>query len=221
MTLVPTPRTEFLRDLATEILGLYARGRTMVAIDGTDPVARSAFADDLAGAFDERGHAVVRASLDDFPRSSEEPETDGPVTPERLFRHRYDFALLRRAVLEPFRLAGTTTGPPDATLIIDGEFLLRTELRDGWSFSVLTETEADAATTGAFIDLGAELQGPGELGVGTDTGTDRVPGDAADPARHVLANRLYRAEVRPRSWATAVVDLANPADPRRLFLDSC
>ncbi|WBM80769.1 hypothetical protein KIV56_05315 [Cryobacterium breve] len=221
MTLDSTPRLDFLRDLTTEILGFYSRGRTMVAIDGTDPVARAAFADDLAAAFAETGHAVSRASLADFERSAEEQAAFGPASPERLFRHRDDFDLLRRALLVPFRLAGGTTGPADDTLIFDGDFLLRKELRDGWSFSVLTEYAADAATTGAFIDLAAELKPSGELGDAADTTTDPALGASPVPDDQALADRLYRAEVRPRSWATAVVDLANPADPRRLFFDSC
>jgi len=221
MTPVSTPRTEFLSDLATEILSLYARGRTIVAIDGIDPVARSTFADDLAAAFADRGQAVSRASLGDFRLSDQEQAAFGPASPERLFRHGYDYELLRRALLTPFRLAGATTGPEDDTLILDGEFLLRKEVRDGWSFSVLTETEADAATTGAFIDLAAELKPSGELGNAADTGTVPAVGGSPVPDDEALADRLYRAEVRPRSWATAVVDLANPADPRRLFFDSC
>ncbi|TFC19694.1 hypothetical protein [Cryobacterium glucosi] len=220
MTLVSTPRLDFLRDLATEILSLYGRGRTMVAIDGTDPIARAAFADDLAAAFAATGHAVSRASLADFERSTEEQTTFGPASPERLFRHRDDFDLLRRALLVPFRVAGAT-GPADDTLIFDGEFLLRKELRDGWSYSVLTETAADASSTGAFIDLAAELKPSGELGDAADTTTDPALGGSPVPDDRAIANRLYRAEVRPRSWATAVVDLANPADPRRLFFDSC
>ncbi|MEC5148655.1 hypothetical protein [Cryobacterium sp. GrIS_2_6] len=221
MTLVSTPRLDFLRDLATEILSLYGRGRTMVAIDGTDPIARAAFADDLAAAFAETGHAVSRASLADFERSPEEQAAFGPASPERLFRHRDDVDLLRRALLVPFRVADGATGPADDTLIFDGEFLLRKELRDGWSFSVLTETAADASTTGAFIDLAAELKPSGELGDAAITTTELAQGGSPVPNDQALANRLYRAEVRPRTWATAVVDLANPADPRRLFFDSC
>ena len=225
MTPVSTPRTDFLRDLATEILGLYGRGRTMVAIDGTDATARSAFADDLAAAFAETGHGVSRASLGDFELSAEAQAAFGPASPERLFRHRDDFDLLRRALLTPFRQAGGTTGPADDTLIFDGEFLLRKELRDGWSFSVLTETAADASTTGAFIDLAAGLTASGELGeaAGADAGSGNgaAQGGASKPDDQAQANRIYRAEVRPRAWASAVVDLANPADPRRLFFDSC
>ncbi|TFD31418.1 hypothetical protein E3T40_14325 [Cryobacterium sp. TMT1-19] len=218
MKLASTPRIEFLRELVTEILGVYGLGRTVVAIDGTDAAERAAFADDLAAVFDEREHPVFSASLRDFRRSRAEQERFGPESPERLLRHLYDFSLLRRVLLDPFRLGGSTgfvtrafdadrdawiqptwlTGPSDATLILDGEYLNRKELRDLWSYSVLVETEADAVRFGPG---GAE-----------DTGT---------VTEHEVADRLYRGEVRPRSRATAIVDVSNPADPRRVFLDSC
>ena len=219
MKLVSTPRIDFLRELASEILGVYGLGSTVVAVDGTDAAERAAFADDLAAVFDEREHPVFRASLRDFRHSRAEQERSGPESPERLLRHLYDFSLLRRVLLDPFRLGGSTgfvtrafdadrdtwveptwlTGPPDATLIVDGEYLNRKELRDLWSYSVLVETEADAVRFG-----------PG----GDDNDSDPVN-------EHVVADRLYRGQVRPRSRATAVVDLSNPDDPRRLFLDSC
>lgn len=224
MKLVSTPRIDFLRELATEILGVYGRGRTVVAIDGTDPAARAAFADDLAAVFDEREHPVFRASLAAFRHSRAEQERFGPEPAERLLRYLYDFSLLRRVLLDPFRLGGSTgfvtrafdadrdswieptwlTGPPDATLILDGEYLNRKELRDLWSFSVLVETEADAPRLPAIDGLDVD-----DL-------------DSVEPTdEHAIADRLYRAEVRPRSRATAVVALSNPHDPRRVFLDSC
>ncbi|TFC85637.1 uridine kinase [Cryobacterium sinapicolor] len=218
MKLVSTDRIEFLRELATEILGVYGLGRTVLAVDGTDAETRAAFADDLAAVFEEREHPVFRASLQNFRHSRAEQERFGPESPERLLRYLYDFSLLRRVLLDPFRLGGSTgfvtrafdaardtwieptwlTGPPDATLIIDGEYLNRKELRDLWSYSVLVETEADAVRFGAGVADDADLEN-----------------------EHTVADRLYRGQVRPRSRATAVVDLSNPHDPRRLFLDSC
>ncbi|TFC50155.1 hypothetical protein E3T37_06870 [Cryobacterium sp. TMT2-10] len=217
MKLVSTPRIEFLRDLAGEILGIYGLGRHVIAIDGADAEARAAFADDLAAVFDEQGHPVFRASLRQFRHSRAEQGRFGPESPERLLRYLYDFSLLRRVLLEPFRLGGSTgfvtrafdpdrdtwieptwqTGPADAILIVDGEFLNRKELRDLWSYSALVETDAEseAETT----DAGA---------------TD-------DANEHHVADRLYRNEATPRSRATAVIDLSNPHEPRRVILDSC
>ena len=226
MKLVSTPRTEFLRDLASEILGLYGRGRTVVAVDGTDDAARTAFADDLAAVLIEREHPAFRASLANFRRSRAEQERFGPESPERLFRHLYDFSLLRRVLLDPFRMGGSTgfvtrafdpdrdtwieptwlTGPPDATLVIDGDYLNRAELRDLWQYSVLVETADEAADTLSVVPV-------------DDAGEVHGPEDHA--AEQALADRLYRTEVRPRSRAAAVVDLTDPARPQRRFFDSC
>ncbi|MBC7443186.1 MAG: hypothetical protein H7311_11850 [Ramlibacter sp.] len=215
MKLVSTPRIEFLRELATEILGIYGRGRQVIAVGGAGAASRAPFAHDLAAVFDGRGHPGFRASLRHFRHSRAEQERFGPESPERLLRYLYDFSLLRRVLLEPFRLGGSTgfvtrafdsdrdtwieptwqTGPADATLILDGEFLNRKELRDLWSYSILVETDVGTGTP----DAGA-----------TDVGNE-----------HRVADRLYRDEVRPRSRATAVVDLSNPHEPRRVFLDSC
>ena len=200
MKLVSTPRIEYLRGLATEILGHYGRGRTIVAIDGTDARQRTAFADDLAAVFEERDHAAVRASLRGFGRSRAELHPFGPDTPDRYYRHGTDHSALRRALIEPFRLGGSTgfvtetfdperdawvepswlTAPADATLVIDGEFLHRPELRELWSYGVLLEG-------------GAESE----------------------------AGRIYLAEAKPRERASAVIDLTDPAHPRRVFTDTC
>jgi hypothetical protein len=221
MKLVSTPRIDFLRELASEILGLYGRGRTIVAVDGTDDVARAAFADDLAAVLEERGHSAFRASLVHFRRSRVEQERFGPESPERLLRHLYDFSLLRRVLIDPFRMGGSTgfvtrafdpdrdtwieptwlTGPPDATVVIDGDHLNRREMRDAWTYSVLVETGPQSAEA---------------LGNHPD---DELH-DHDDDER-AEADRLYRTEVRPRTRASAVVDLTNPNLPQRRFFDSC
>ena len=171
MELVLTPRVRFLRGLADEIMHNYGHGRTIVAIDGALQSGKTAFGDDTA---------------------------------ERYYRYGFDYSLLRRVLVEPFRLGGSTgfvtkafdpqrgiqvlpkweTGPIDATLIIDGRFINRPELRGLWNYSV-------------FLDS-APVDGP--------------DGDA---------DRLYFAEASPRTQATAIIDNSTPATPRRVFADSC
>lgn len=200
MRLVSTPRTEFLRALATEIMGNYGRGRTIVAIDGTDASGRESFADDLAAVLREREHPAFRASLRYFRRSRAEQDRFGPESLERHYRFGHDYSALRRVLVEPFRMGGSTgfvtqvfdpdsdawieptwqTAPDDATLIVDGEFANRRELRELWSYSVLLDGEAESE-----------------------------------------ADRLYLAEDRPREQASAVIDNTDAASPRRVFLDSC
>jgi hypothetical protein len=200
MKLVSTPRVEYLRTLAAEILNLNGRGRVIVAVDGADHAARTAFADDLAAVFDEADKPAFRASLRYFQRSREQQGEFGADTPERFYRHGYDYSALRRVLLEPFRLGGSTafvtqvfdpdrdtwieptwtTAPADAFLVIDGEFALRGELRDGWNYRILLESEATSE-----------------------------------------ADYLYQREERPRQVASAVIDLSERHQPQRVFSDSC
>lgn len=200
MELVTTPRVMYLRSLADEILHNYGRGRTVVAIDGPVRSGKTEFGDDLAAVFRERGHPVFRASLEHFHRSREEQAAFGPDSAERYYGYGFDYSLLRRVLLEPFRLAGSTgfvtqafdptrdariipkwiTGPPDATLIVDGRFANRPELRPLWNWS-------------AYLD--------------------EEPTDEADI--------LYSVKEHPRRFATAVIDNTERSRPRRLFLDSC
>lgn len=200
MKLVSTPRIEFLRALATEILHNYGRGRTIVAVDGPDSAGRAAFADDLAAVFDEREHSEFRASLRYFQRSRAEQAKFGAESEERLYRHGYDYSALRRVLVEPFRMGGSTgfvtkvfdpdsdawveptwlTAPDAAVLIIDGQFANRKELRGLWSYSILLESEAESE-----------------------------------------AERLYLAEERPNTLVSALIDNSDPAAVHRLFTDSC
>lgn len=197
MRLVSTPRIEFLRSLATDILRTAGRGRQLVAVGGPTGSGRVAFADDLAEVFEEREHPVFRASLRYFHRSRAAQEAFGPFTPERDYRNRYDYLSLRRVLIEPFQMGVATgfvtqhwdpdrdtwiqptwqTAPIDAILIIDGDFLNRRELNGLWAYSILLEGEPETA-----------------------------------------ADQIYYDEVNPRRLASAIVDNSNPASPRRLVL---
>jgi uridine kinase len=182
MQLSSTPRIEFLRGLVAEIAHNYGRGRTLVAVDGGAGTA--SFADDLATVFREARHTAFRDE-----------------SPESYYREAFDYRTLRRVLIDPFRMAGSTgfqtsafderrdaptqsrwlTAPADAVLIIDGVFLNRPELRDLWNFSIL-------------------LEDPG------------VPADGLE---------RYFAETDARAQASAIVDIGDPDAPRRIFTDSC
>ncbi|MDN4614728.1 hypothetical protein P5G50_09705 [Leifsonia sp. F6_8S_P_1B] len=188
MRLPPTPRVLFLRELVGEVLRVAPLGRVIVAVDGRG-VER--FADALAEVFEEAGNDTFRASITDFHRPRADRTRLGPETPESYYRHSYDYRTLRRVLLDPFRLAGSTgfqlaafdevrdvpvesrwlTAGPDAVLIIDGEFLLRPELRDRWDASVLVVSAPE------------------------------------DP--------VYEADARPREHSDLLVDNSDPAHPIR------
>jgi uridine kinase len=199
MQLSSTPRIEFLRGLVAEIAHNYGRGRTLVAVDGGAGTA--SFADDLEAVFREAGHTAFRASIGDFHSSRAVREASGDESPESYYREAFDYRTLRRVLIDPFRMAGSTgfqtaafderrdaptqsrwlTAQADAVLIIDGLFLNRPELRDLWNFSIL-------------------LEDPG------------VPARVLEP---------YFAETDARAQASAIVDIGDPDAPRRIFADGC
>lgn len=197
-------RRELLDSLSDEFLHNYAKGRTLLAVDGADTAA---FADALATRLGRGAHAVFRASIDAFHRPQEARAARGGDSDADYFAHAFDYDLFRRVLVEPFRMGGSTgfvlaafdaerdipvemqweTGPRDATLIVDGTFLNRPELRGLWNFSIWLESRQQDAR------------------------------HAAHPGAHAL----YAAQSSPRSRATAIVDNANPEHPRRVFADSC
>jgi len=179
-------KADVLDALATEILQRYSKGRVVVAIDAVEPATAEAFASELAAAIGRTSHPVFVAPLSAFrlPR-----ESDGD----------YDYSLLQRVLLDPFRLSvGTgfvlagfdaarnlpveprwSTGPRDAILIIAGELLQNPPLRGQWNYSI-------------WLDDGAT--------------------DPKSP---------YVKKAKPSTTATAIVDVSEPEHPRRVFADSC
>ncbi|WP_127793055.1 hypothetical protein [Agromyces sp. LHK192] len=198
MRLVTTPRVTALRGLADALAPRVGRGRMIVAVDGPLRSGKSAFADDLRDVFEEAGRTVFRARMEDFHRSREAQAAFGADTPERYYRYGFDESALRRVLVEPFRMGGSTafvtrvfdpvrdawvepkwrSGPEDAILLIDGRFVLRERLAELW-------------------DVGLAIEGE--------------PTDAAD--------RIAYAARDPRSIATATVDLRDPLRPVVAYSD--
>ncbi|HXD60719.1 MAG TPA: uridine kinase [Lacisediminihabitans sp.] len=199
--------------LAKEILHNYGRGRAIVAIDGGSDAGTRDFADDLAATVRTLGHEAFRASIDDFQAPRSLRERSGRFSASARYQDGYDYSLLQRVLLDPFRAtSGTgfvlaafdaardapfpskwTTAGPDALLIVDGVFLHRPELAGFWNYSVWLETP--------------ERPQP-EV-------------DSEERRRDVAADALYLAEVTPRGKAMAILDNSDPEHPRRIFADSC
>jgi uridine kinase len=130
-------KTDVLDQLAEEILHNYGTGRPVVAVEGFDPAASAAFADDLAAAITARGHAAGRETL------SNDAEPDAGEVRDRL---------------APFK-AGESVDGAHAVLVVDGSFLQNQALRGMWSYSVWLENDvtrpdesADEARYRASVD---------------------------------------------------------------------
>lgn len=108
-----------------------------------------------------------------------------------VFDHRTD-----RAVHPPVR-----TAPPEAVLLFDGVFLLRTELRDSWDASVFVDVGAEEMLRRALV-RDAELLG------GPDAVRERYR------QRYLPGQALYRTDADPERAADVVIDNSDPAEPR-------
>lgn len=218
MAVLTLERRELLDALSDEFLANYARGRTMIAIDGLDGAGKTRFADDFAQRLARNGHAVFRASIDGFHRPRAERYARGKDSPSGYYEDSFDYDLFRRVLIEPFRMAGSagfvtaafdvardtpvemewTTGPQDATLVVDGVFLNRPELRGLWNWSVWLEVPVEVADARLIARDGRGLT-----------------------ARYLGGQELYLAQARPRAAASAIVDNTDPDRPFRQFADSC
>ena len=208
----------------TEFAHNYRLGRTSLAIDGPDGAGKTRFADDLALAFRRAGFEVFRASVDDFHRPRELRYLQGRYSPEGYYRDAFDYSLFRRALLEPFRMGGSTgfqlrgfdlardipmesdwtTGPGDAILIVDGVFLQRAELRGMWNYSIWLDAPLDVRLAR----------------MGDRDGSDLDP-QAESNQRYIGAQRLYVRDTHPNTAASAIVDNTDPDAPVRSFVDFC
>ncbi|MCR2764769.1 uridine kinase [Microbacterium sp. zg.B48] len=228
MRLPTTPLTTLLRELRDEVRQHYRGGRVIIAVDGIDGAGKTTFADAFADVFAEDGSSVFRASIDDFHRPRAERYQRGRRSPEGYYRDSYDYATFRRVLIDPFRdgaqTAGTTgfqlaafdvardtpveatwtTAPRDAVLIVDGIFLLRPELRGLWDWSVWLDAPVDVAYQRMALR----------------DGSDPNPA-AASNLRYRDGQELYLKDARPRLEASAIVDNADLAHPRRTFEDYC
>ncbi|MCU1439891.1 MAG: hypothetical protein JWP85_888 [Rhodoglobus sp.] len=212
-------KRDVLDSLADEFTHNYRNGRTLLAVDGIDGAGKRPFADALAERLGRGGHAVFRASVDRFHKPRAERYVRGVDSAEGYYYDSFDYELFRRVLIEPFRLGGSTgfvteafdvqrdaqiemdwkTGPQDATLIVDGAFLHRPELRGIWNWSIWLDADDEVAQQRLFELDGAAGRSP------------RYPG----------GQKLYLAEADPRRRASAIVDNTDPDHPRRVFVDAC
>jgi uridine kinase len=149
-------RSGCLETLVGLILRVDRPHPVRVAIDGPDAAGKTILADELVPLIERSGQPVVRASIDGFHRPRKERIALGPESPEGYFHDSFDDPALRASLLDPLGPGGkrefrrrvfdfrtdqpvagpTEVAPANAVLVLDGVFLLRSELIDLWDFSV-------------------------------------------------------------------------------------
>lgn len=221
-------RTACLEKLVAAIVAVQLGHPTRVAIDGVDGSGKTTLADELVDPIRRAGREVIRASVDDFHNPRAVRYALGYDSPEGYFRDSFNYAALRRELLEPlgptgdrrFRTAVFDYRSDRAVeaplrharradvLLFDGIFLLRPELDGFWDVTV-------------WLDVPFEVTV--ERAVARDARTGSV-----DPAgvrakygrRYVPGQRLYLDQVQPNKRADIVFSNADLDRSRIEFRDT-
>lgn len=203
--------------IAEAVLG---DGPLRVAVDGPDAAGKTTLADELAAVAAARGWRALRVSLDGFHRPRVERVAAGALSPHGYYEDSFDLAALRRDVLEPLAPGGTrrvvtsrhdwradvadvsvpVEVADDASLLLDGVFLLRGELADCFERSVFVFARPEVVLARALARDADTLGGRDEV-------------ERRYRARYLPGQALYLLRARPDERATVCVDNSDPAAP--------
>ncbi len=201
-------RAAVLEQVAAAVLVLPRDGIARVGIDGVDGAGKTMFADELRDRLALSGRPLIRGGVDGFHHPRAVRYRRGRASPEGFYRDSYDYATLRRVLLDPLSPGGdgrfrravfdvAADAPVDAPeeraasgsiLLFDGIFLHRPELRGCWDFSIFLRVE--------WIRNHRLRQQPEQ-----------------SPERYREGQNLYFRECRPWEYASIVVDNEDLAAP--------
>jgi uridine kinase len=214
MSWQPSPsRASVLERLAAAIAAVRLDHPTRVAIDGVDGAGKTTLADELVEPLRRTGREVIRVSVDGFHNRRAVRYVRGADSPEGYFLDSFDYAALRRELLEPLGPRGSgrfraavfdyrtdrgVESPPraaarDAVLLFDGVFLARSELEGCWDLAIWLDVPFEVTVERAIARDGLN-------------GGDAAVTRGKYEHRYVPGQRLYMTECRPRDRARIVVD---------------
>jgi uridine kinase len=167
---------DLAQQLAAAVVDLAAdRDRVLVGIDGPDAAGKTTLADRLADALPG---PVLRVSADHHLRPRDERFRRGELSPEGYYRDSVDVAAFTRACRSP---AGTT-------VVADGLFLLRPELRTLWALTVYLRVSEEESLRRALVrDVGCSAP---------STRSSVVIGPATSRGRRSTGERRIRSARR-------------------------
>ncbi|SCB46108.1 uridylate kinase [Rhizobium multihospitium] len=206
-------RTALLNDLAAMIAKLNSARPIRVAIDGRTASGKTTLANELAECLKTSGREIIRTSIDGFHRPKVERYARGRHSPEGYYHDARDLPAINALLLKPLGPGGDQWyrtasfdlhndvpieqapqfAPADAILIVDGTFLQRPELREGWDLAIFVETSEHVSE---------------QRGIARDTkllgGTETTRQLYADRYRPAFA--LYESLAAPALVADAVIN---------------
>jgi uridine kinase len=213
-------RRELIRQLAARIASLSLSHPVRVAIDGVDAAGKTTLADELGRSIESLGRPVIRATIDGFHNPAVVRQRRGLTSPEGYLEDSFDYEALLEVLLRPLGPGGSfsfrravfdfrTDQPvqarleqaaPDAILLFDGVFLLRSGLREHFDFAIFVR--ADFSVTIARAEQrDIELFGSME----------EVRRRYLE--RYIPAQQIYLANVEPERWASVILDNNDPLRP--------
>ena len=212
-------QSSILEELADRIIRIKLSHPIRVAIDGVDAAGKTTIADGLATVLRAHGKEVIRASIDGFHNQSSVRHQRGNTSPEGYYHDSFNYLALLKSLLIPLGPNGTLeycsscfdyrtdsvidtqfkTADPNAVLLFDGVFLLRSELCHHWDYSVFVEA-AFEVTLRRAMKRDLTLFGS----------ADKVRRRYED--RYIPGQKIYLQECRPKEVANAIVDNKNTAN---------
>ncbi|SRR6266446_3997313 len=158
-------RLAVLDDLAARITSLETARPFRIAIDGRTAAGKTTLANELADLIESRGRQTIRTSIDGFHRPKAERYARGRLSAEGYYHDARDLPAIMTFLLAPLGPGGNCLyrtasfdldndrpieqqpklAPANSILIVDGTFLQRPELRDGWDLSVFVETSEEVS----------------------------------------------------------------------------
>lgn len=214
-------RAALLSDLADMIANRKMARPIRVAIDGRTASGKTTLANELAECLRGSGREIIRTSIDGFHRPKVERYARGRHSAEGYYYDARDLPAINTLLLNPLGPGGDRWyrtasfdlhndvpidqapqfAPADAILIVDGTFLQRPELREGWDLAIFVETSEHVSE---------------HRGIARDTallgGTEATRQLYADRYRPAFA--LYESLAAPAHCADAIVnndDFERPA----------
>jgi uridine kinase len=192
-----------------------------VAIDGPDAAGKTFLADEVAEALADRGRPTIRASIDGFHRPRDERYRRGPDSPEGYYEDSFDYAALRRVLLDPLGPGGSrayqvrafdhrTDMPEHAkvlqasdedVLLFDGVFLLRPGLADIWDYRIFVSASFEETLRRALVRDSPLFGSPEEV-------------ERRYRERYIPGQKHYFAVAHPTVVADVVVENTDATRPR-------
>lgn len=218
-------RAEVVDRVARALLDRDASRPVRVAIDGITAAGKTTFADELASVVAVHGRPTARISMDGFHQPRAIRYRQGRESAAGYYEDAYDFASLRRCVLDSLGSAGdrsyrtavrdlesdlevvapATNAPAELVVIVDGSFLQRGELTGGWDVVIYLDCSFEAARARGVARDSRQL--------GSSETAERL-----FEIRYHAAQRRYLSEWSPAARADIVIDNDDPRRPKIIRL---